>query len=79
VLRARDLQSKVLAASIRHPEHMVVAASLGCDIATVPAKVFHQMLNHPLTTEGAAKFESDWKSRPEFGEWLSGLVAADKG
>jgi hypothetical protein len=32
-----------------------------------------------LTTEGAAKFESDWKSRPEFGEWLSGLVAADKG
>ena len=79
VLRARDLDSKVLAASIRHPEHMVVAASLGCDIATVPAKVFHQMLNHPLTTEGAAKFEEDWKSRPEFGEWLGGLVAADKG
>ncbi|HRV59567.1 MAG: fructose-6-phosphate aldolase [Solirubrobacterales bacterium] len=79
VLRSRDLESKVLAASIRHPEHMVVAASLGCDIATVPAKVFHQMLNHPLTTEGAAKFEEDWKSRPEFGEWLSGLVAADKG
>jgi transaldolase len=79
VLRAGSYESKVLAASIRHPEHMVTAASLGCDIATVPAKVFHQMLNHPLTTEGAAKFESDWKSRPEFGEWLSGLVAADKG
>ncbi len=79
VLRSGSLESKVLAASIRHPEHMVVAASLGCDIATVPAKVFHQMLNHPLTTEGAAKFESDWKTRPEFGEWLSGLVAARKG
>jgi len=79
VLRSGNLESKVLAASIRHPEHMVIAASLGCDIATVPAKVLRQMLNHPLTTEGAAKFEADWKTRPEFGEWLSGLVAANKG
>jgi len=79
VLRAGNYESKVLAASIRHPEHMVVAASLGCDIATVPAKVFRQMLNHPLTTEGSAKFEEDWKSRPEFGEWLNGLVASRKG
>jgi len=78
VLRARDLESQVLAASIRHPEHMVTAAALGCDVATVPAKVFHQMLNHPLTTAGAAKFEEDWKSRPEFGEWLNGLVADHK-
>lgn len=79
VLRSGSLESKVLAASIRHPEHMVIAASLGCDIATVPAKVLRQMLNHPLTTEGAAKFEEDWKSRPEFGEWLNGLVAGRKG
>ncbi len=78
VLRARDLQSEVLAASIRHPEHMVTAAALGCDIATVPAKVFHQMLNHPLTTSGAAQFEKDWQSRPEFGQWLGGLVADHK-
>ena len=54
VLRSGSLESKVLAASIRHPEHMVIAASLGCDIATVPAKVLRQMLNHPLTTERAA-------------------------
>ncbi len=67
-------ESEVLAASIRHPEHMVVAASLGCDIATVPYKVFKQMLNHPLTTAGIAKFGEDWGSRPEFGRWLSGLV-----
>lgn len=67
-------ESEVLAASIRNPEHMVTAASLGCDIATVPYKVLKQMLDHPLTTAGIAKFGSDWDSRPEFGKWLSGLV-----
>lgn len=78
VLRARDLKSEVLAASIRHPEHMVTAASLGCDIATVPAKVFHQMLKHPLTESGIEKFGADWDTRPEFGTWLNNLVADHK-
>lgn len=71
-------ESEVLAASIRHPEHMVTAASLGCDIATVPYKVFKQMLDHPLTTAGITKFGSDWDSRPEFGKWLTGLVENHK-
>ena len=44
--------TEVLAASIRHPEHVVTAARLGCEVATVPAKVFRQMLNHPLTEKG---------------------------
>lgn len=78
VLRARELKSEVLAASIRHPEHMITAASLGCDIATVPPKVFHQMLNHPLTESGIAQFGADWESRPEFGAWLKELVADHK-
>jgi transaldolase len=53
---------------------VVTAARLGCEVATVPGKVLKQMLGHPLTEAGIAKFADDWKSRPEFGEWLRGLV-----
>jgi transaldolase len=66
--------AQVLAASIRHPEHVVTAAKLGCEVATLPAKVLRQMLDHPLTTAGIEKFAADWRSRPEFAEWLAGLV-----
>jgi len=69
---------QVLAASIRHPEHVITAATLGCEVATLPAKVLRQMLNHPLTTEGIEKFTADWHSRPEFADWLSGLVDAQR-
>jgi transaldolase len=68
----RDAQ--VLAASMRHPVHVVTAARLGCEVSTIPYKVFKQMLGHPLTEAGIAKFADDWKSRPEFGDWLRGLV-----
>jgi transaldolase len=74
--RAGGVTSQIIAASIRHPEHMITAAQLGCEIATVPAKVLRQMLDHPLTTAGAEKFRKDWESRPEFAQWLSGLVEA---
>lgn len=74
-LRPAGVTSQVLAASIRHPEHVVTAARLGCEVATVPAKVLRQMLNHPLTTSGIEQFERDWRSRPEFGQWLHGLAA----
>ena len=74
-LRPAGVSSQVLAASIRHPEHVITAAKLGCEVATVPAKVFHQMLDHPLTASGIEKFRADWDSRPEFAEWLHGLVA----
>ena len=74
-LRAGGMTSEIIAASIRNPEHVVAAARLGCEIATVPAKVLHQMLNHPLTDAGAEKFRADWESRPEFGEWLKGLTS----
>jgi transaldolase len=70
----RGTEAQVLAASLRHPMHAVTAAELGCHVATVPGKVLRQMLNHPLTSAGIERFASDWQSRPEFGEWLRGLV-----
>lgn len=67
--------AEVLAASIRHPEHAVTAARLGCEVATVPGKVLRQMLNHPLTTAGIERFNSDWRKRPELQAWMDGLLA----
>ena len=64
----------LLAASLRHPGHVVTAARLGCEVATSPGKVLRQMLDHPLTASGIERFASDWQSRPEFGEWLRSLV-----
>jgi len=72
--RAGGVTSQIIAASIRHPEHVITAAGLGCEIATVPAKVLRQMLDHPLTDAGAERFRSDWESRPEFGKWLRALT-----
>jgi transaldolase len=73
-LRPGGATAQVLAASIRHPEHVITAAKLGCDVATLPRQVFKQMLEHPLTSAGIERFAADWGSRPEFGEWLRGLV-----
>ena len=73
-LHTGGMTAEIIAASIRHPEHIVTAARLGCEIATTPAKVLKQMLDHPLTTSGAEKFRADWESRPEFGEWLRALT-----
>jgi transaldolase len=53
--------TEILAASLRHPLHVVQAAKAGADIGTMPYKVFEQLLNHPLTDIGLAKFLSDWK------------------
>jgi transaldolase len=73
-LRPGESDAQVLAASMRNPMHAVIAARLGCEVATIPAKVLRQMLEHPLTTKGIERFASDWQSRPEFAEWLHGLV-----
>lgn len=61
VLRAYGLGTKVIAASIRHPLHVTQAARAGADIATVPYHVLLQMLKHPLTDVGIARFLADWK------------------
>jgi len=54
-------ETNVLAASLRHPMHIVDAALAGADIATMPFEVFSKLVKHPLTDLGLASFESDWK------------------
>ena len=54
-------RTEVLAASLRHPVHVVEAARLGADIATMPFKVIDQLFNHPLTDKGQAQFLADWQ------------------
>jgi len=56
-----QLPTQVVAASIRHPLHCVAAAQAGAHIATVPYAVLMQMIAHPLTTAGIARFKEDWK------------------
>ncbi len=58
-----DLDSEVIAASIRHPEHVQAVALAGAHIATVPFKVLEQMFKHPLTDLGIEKFLSDWEKK----------------
>lgn len=55
------IETEVIAASIRHPMHVVESAKLGSHIATVPYKVIKQMVKHPLTDAGIEKFISDWE------------------
>lgn len=54
-------ETEVLAASIRHPMHIVDCALAGADVATIPFKVIQQLVNHPLTDKGLEGFLSDWK------------------
>ncbi len=61
VFQKSGITTKVLAASIRHPLHVVQAAKIGADVATVPFKVLKQMVKHPLTDVGIERFLSDWK------------------
>lgn len=59
-------QTKILAASIRHPKHMLDCAMLGADVATVPLSVIKQLMGHPLTDIGIDKFLADY--RKAFGQ-----------
>ena len=54
-------ETKVLAASIRHPKHMLDCALAGADVATVPLKVIEQLMQHPLTDSGLSKFLEDYR------------------
>jgi transaldolase len=62
-LEASLYDTEVLAASIRSPVHVVEAARMGADIATIPPKVFYQMLQHPLTAAGIETFTRDFEAR----------------
>lgn len=54
--------TEILVASVRHPGHVLEAARLGADVATVPADVLRKLFNHPLTDKGLAAFLKDWEA-----------------
>lgn len=56
-----DIETEIIVASIRHPMHVIDAARLGADIATIPPKVLHKMTGHSLTDKGIKSFLDDWK------------------
>jgi len=56
-----EFPTEVLVASIRHPMHVVEAARIGADVATVPPNVLHQLFAHPLTDKGLNAFLADWE------------------
>jgi len=60
VYRIHGYSTEVLAASLRSPQHIVQAALAGADVATMPHKVFTQMVRHPLTDSGLQRFLTDW-------------------
>jgi len=61
-------ETEILAASLRHPLHVVESAMIGADVATMPLKVFDQLFNHPLTDIGLERFLSDWEKVKERAE-----------
>ncbi len=60
-----DYETEILVASVRHPLHILDAAKIGADVATMPWKVMMQLAQHPLTDIGLEKFLSDWKKVPK--------------
>ena len=58
-------ESEVIVASVRHPMHVLDAALMGADIATIPFKVIAQLAQHPLTDKGISLFMEDWKKVPK--------------
>jgi len=87
IYRAYNFKTEVLAASLRHPMHVVAAAKMGAHIGTMPFKVFEQLFKHPLTDRGLEGFLKDWeKAREVLGEIveparpeLAGRAVARKG
>ena len=61
IVELHDLDSEVLAASIRHPRHVTDSALAGAHVATLPFKVLQQMVRHPLTEKGIKTFREDWE------------------
>ncbi|MBM3252076.1 MAG: fructose-6-phosphate aldolase, partial [Candidatus Omnitrophica bacterium] len=60
-----DFKTQIIVASIRNPLHVVDAAMIGADISTIPFKVIEQLIKHPLTDIGIARFLEDWKKVPK--------------
>lgn len=62
LFRTHNLDTQIIAASVRHPDHVTRVAMAGAHIATVPFGVIAQIAKHPLTDQGLVKFAADWKS-----------------
>ncbi len=65
IYRGYRFDTKVLVASVRHPIHVLEAAKLGADVATIPYAVIDQLAKHPLTDAGLKKFLADWEKVPK--------------
>ena len=63
IFTIHDIKTEIIAASIRHPQHMTEAALAGAHISTTPFKVLKQLFNHPLTDKGIEGFLADWSKR----------------
>ena len=66
IFQMHNIETEIIAASVRNPIHVIDCAKAGADISTVPYKVLEQMTKHPLTDQGIAKFQADYKA--VFGE-----------
>jgi len=76
IYQAYHFSTQVLAASLRHPLHVVAAARMGAHIGTMPYKVFEMLFKHPLTDRGLEGFLKDWeKARETLGEIFEPAVA----
>src|SRR3954467_2318066 len=62
IVTIHELETEVLTASVRHPRHVTEAALAGSHIATLPFKIFQQMVRHPLTDKGIVQFKKDWEA-----------------
>ena len=65
IFQMHEIKTEIIAASIRNPLHVIDAARLGCNIATIPYNVITQMIKHPLTDIGIEKFLKDWETVPK--------------
>lgn len=62
IFAVHGIETEIIAASVRNPIHVIQAALAGANISTIPYGLIEQMVKHPLTNEGLAKFKSDWES-----------------
>lgn len=65
IFQIHDIDTEIIAASVRNPLHVIEAARLGCHIATIPYNVIVQMAKHPLTDIGIERFLKDWEAVPK--------------
>ncbi|MGG3157739.1 fructose-6-phosphate aldolase [Priestia megaterium] len=61
LFHVQNIDSQIIAASVRHPDHVTRVAMAGAHIATIPYSVIEQLVKHPLTEQGIEKFANDWK------------------